>query len=140
MDFRLPFQLEEPMNPRRSLLCLASTLVATLAFPGPAHADDVAEKARPLRFSSILVDTHDDTTQRFFTKGFALGERKPDGSVDIPRMREGGMDAIFFSIWIDGRTLGPPVPPAATERGGPGRRLTGALRRGTGRTRHAFGT
>jgi membrane dipeptidase len=97
------------MTPRRSLLWLASTLVATLAFPGSAHPDDVAEKARQLHFSSILVDTHDDTTQRFFTKGFALGERSPDGSVDIPRMREGGMDAIFFSIWIDGRTLGPPA-------------------------------
>lgn len=69
--------------------------------------DDIAERARKLHFSSIVLDTHDDTTQRFFSKNFDLGRRNPDGHVDIPRMREGGMNAIFFSIWIDGRTMGP---------------------------------
>ncbi|MBS1867262.1 MAG: dipeptidase, partial [Acidobacteria bacterium] len=38
---------------------------------------------------------------------FDLGKRNPDGHIDIPRMHEGGMNAIFFSIWIDGRTMGP---------------------------------
>ena len=69
--------------------------------------DDIAERARRLHFSSIVLDTHDDTTQRFFSKNFDLGKRNPDGHIDIPRMREGGMNAIFFSIWIDGRTMGP---------------------------------
>jgi membrane dipeptidase len=69
--------------------------------------DDIAERARKLHFSSIVLDTHDDTTQRFFTKEFDIGKRNPDGHIDIPRMREGGMNAIFFSIWIDGRTMGP---------------------------------
>ena len=69
--------------------------------------DDIAERARRLHFSSLVLDTHDDTTQRFFSKNFDLGKRNPDGHIDIPRMREGGMNAIFFSIWIDGRTMGP---------------------------------
>jgi len=69
--------------------------------------DDIAERARRLHFSSIVLDTHDDTTQRFFSKNFDLGKHNPDGHIDIPRMREGGMNAIFFSIWIDGRTMGP---------------------------------
>jgi Membrane dipeptidase (Peptidase family M19) len=69
--------------------------------------DDIAERARKLHFSSIVLDTHDDTTQRFFTKDYDIGKRNPDGHIDIPRMREGGMNAIFFSIWIDGRTMGP---------------------------------
>ncbi len=72
-----------------------------------SFGDDIAERARKLHFSSIVLDTHDDTTQRFFSKDFDLGKRNPDGHVDIPRMREGGMNAIFFSIWIDGRTMGP---------------------------------
>lgn len=70
-------------------------------------ADDIADRARAIHFSSIVVDTHDDTTQRFLSDGFDLGKRNPDGHVDIPRMREGGMNAIFFSVWIDGRTMGP---------------------------------
>lgn len=72
-----------------------------------AFGDEISERAKKLHFSSIVLDTHDDTTQRFFTKNFDLGKRNPDGHVDIPRMREGGMNAIFFSIWIDGRTTGP---------------------------------
>lgn len=74
-----------------------------------SFGDDIAERARKLHFSSIVLDTHDDTTQRFFSKNFDLGKRNPDGHIDIPRMKEGGMNAIFFSIWIDGRTMGPPA-------------------------------
>ena len=75
----------------------------------PARADEIAERARKLHFSSIVLDTHDDTTQRFFSKDFDIAKRNADGSIDIPRMREGGMNAIFFSIWIDGRIMGPPA-------------------------------
>jgi membrane dipeptidase len=72
-------------------------------------ADSIAERAHKLQFSSIVLDTHDDTTQRFFTKEFDLGKQNAEGHVDIPRMREGGMNAIFFSIWIDGKIMGAPA-------------------------------
>jgi membrane dipeptidase len=95
------------MNRVRGLLRASVYCCLALAFVGASSADDVAERARKIHFSSIVVDTHDDTTQRFFSKTFDIGKRNPDGHVDIPRMREGGMDAIFFSIWIDGRVTGP---------------------------------
>ncbi|HEY2822684.1 MAG TPA: dipeptidase [Candidatus Acidoferrum sp.] len=73
-----------------------------------AAADDIAARAHKLHFSTYVIDTHDDTTQRFLSKSaFDLGKRNADGSIDIPRMREGGMNGIFFSIWIDGKTMGP---------------------------------
>jgi membrane dipeptidase len=81
-----------------------------------ATGDDIADRAHKLHFSSIVLDTHDDTTQRFFTKTFDIGKRNPDGHVDIPRMREGGMNAIFFSIWIDGRIMGPPAVEKALDQ------------------------
>lgn len=87
--------------------CLSGT-IALLAFT-PSDSISVSEQARRLHFSSIVVDTHDDTTQRFFSNDFDLGQRNPSGHIDIPRMREGGLSAIFFSIWIDGRTMGPPA-------------------------------
>src|SRR5256884_355602 len=62
--------------------------------------DAISARAKKLHFSSIVVDTHDDTTQRFLDGKFDLGARHTDGSIDIPRMREGGLHAIFFSIWI----------------------------------------
>ena len=69
--------------------------------------DGISERARRLHFSSIVIDTHDDTTQRFFDPGFDLGARNALGSIDIPRMKEGGFGAIFFSIWIPSKITGP---------------------------------
>jgi membrane dipeptidase len=70
-------------------------------------ADSVSEKARKLHFASIVMDTHDDTTQRLLDPKFDLGERHTDGSIDIPRMKEGGLTGIFFSIWIPSKITGP---------------------------------
>jgi membrane dipeptidase len=109
-----------PLNllPRRLLagLCLCTFLLAGSLLISPASGDDIAERARKLHFSSIVLDTHDDTTQRFFSKAFDISKRNSDGSIDIPRMREGGMNAIFFSIWIDGRTMGPPAVQKALDQ------------------------
>lgn len=96
----------------RAARLFAALVVSLFVFSLPAKisfGDDIAERAKKLHFSSIVLDTHDDTTQRFFSKDFDLGKRNPDGHIDIPRMKEGGMNAIFFSIWIDGRTMGPPA-------------------------------
>jgi membrane dipeptidase len=68
--------------------------------------DAISARAKKLHFSSIVVDTHDDTTQRFLDGKFDLGARHTDGSIDIPRMREGGLHAIFFSIWIPSKITG----------------------------------
>ena len=81
---------------------LGGTFVATVV-----AGDGVSEKAKNLHFSSIVVDTHDDTTQLLLDSKFDLGERHASGSIDIPRMREGGMDAIFFSIWMPSKVTGP---------------------------------
>jgi membrane dipeptidase len=83
-------------------LCISagSLLVAAMT------ADDISARAKKLHFSSIVVDTHDDTTQRFLDGKFDLSARNSMGSIDIPRMREGGLGAIFFSIWIPSKITG----------------------------------
>ena len=67
---------------------------------------DISDKARDLHFRSLVIDTHTDTTQRFIFEDFDLGKRHADGSVDIPRLREGGVGAIFFAVWIRGTITG----------------------------------
>src|SRR5437016_1532331 len=79
-------------------------------------ADDIAERARKLHYSSIVLDTHADTPQRLLTGTFDLGKRDAEGHADIPRMREGGLNAQFFSIFITGRTLGPPAVQQALDQ------------------------
>src|SRR5256884_2748608 len=84
-------------------VCVSSVCVAGLV----VSADSISERARKLHFSSIVVDTHDDTTQRFLDGKFDLGTRSSTGSIDIPRMREGNLSAIFFSIWMPSKVTGP---------------------------------
>ncbi len=70
----------------------------------------VSARAKRLHDRTIVVDTHDDTPQRLlFDKTFNIGMRNKDGHVDIPRMREGGLDALFFSIWVPSQITGPPA-------------------------------
>jgi membrane dipeptidase len=97
-------------------VCVSLFVCFALLKARSTAADDLAERAHKLHFSSIVLDTHDDTTQRFFSKNFDLGKRNPDGHVDIPRMREGGMNGIFFSIWIDGRIMGSPAVQKALDQ------------------------
>jgi len=68
---------------------------------------EISEAARELHFRSIVIDTHADTTQRLIYDGFDLGERHANGSIDVPRMREGGVGAIFLAIWTLGTVTGP---------------------------------
>jgi membrane dipeptidase len=92
-----------------------TSAVAVLALPSSvstqsAPDQQVSARARQLHDRAIVIDTHDDTTQRLlFDKTFNIAERHKDGHIDIPRMREGGLDALFFSIWVPSEVTGPPA-------------------------------
>ena len=81
--------------------------------PAPASAASTAATSNApadVHGRAIVIDTHDDTTQRLlFEKGFDLGQRHENGNIDVPRMREGGLDALFFSIWVPSDVTGPPA-------------------------------
>jgi membrane dipeptidase len=90
----------------RMMLGLAVCIAAGIGLAEAMRADGISERAKKLHFSSIVIDTHDDTTQRLLDGDFDLGARNPRGSIDIPRMKEGGLGGIFFSIWIPSRITG----------------------------------
>ncbi len=89
------------------LLRAGMCLLAGMVLAGTMAGDGIPERARRLHFSSLVIDTHADTTQRFLDDSFDLGVRNALGSIDIPRMKEGGLGAIFFSIWIPSKITGP---------------------------------
>jgi len=91
----------------RPLLLSIACLCAVFFLAGTVKPDEIADRARILHFSSIVVDTHDDTTQRLLDGKFDLGTHHDSGSIDIPRMKEGGLGAIFFSIYIPSSITGP---------------------------------
>src|SRR6266851_5267174 len=91
----------------RNLSFFAGCTLGGLLVATSLAGDTISEKAKKLHFSSIVVDTHDDTTQLMLDPKFDLGDRHASGSIDIPRMREGGIGAIFFSIWLPSKVTGP---------------------------------
>jgi len=48
----------------------------------------------------IGIDTHTDTMQRVLIENADLGQRSSAGMVDFPRLREGGIHAPFFALWV----------------------------------------
>ena len=102
MLFHGEMRIEMPRILLKTVLCAA---IGGLLAVG-VKSDDISARAKKLHFSSIVVDTHDDTTQRFLDGKFDIVERHADGSIDLPRMHEGGLDAIFFSIWIPSKITG----------------------------------
>jgi membrane dipeptidase len=108
---RRPLRIAPEIAVSTRFVALLASLACLSGAADAAEVDPAA--ARKLHFDSIVIDTHDDTTQRLLDPAFNLGERHPDGSIDIPRMREGGLDAIFFSIWIPGTTTGQAAVSAA---------------------------
>jgi membrane dipeptidase len=97
-----------------SICCLLGGILPLLALT--SQSQPISQKAHDLHFRSLVVDTHDDTTQRLLDPKFDLGARHDDGSIDIPRMREGGLDALFFSIYIPGTVTGPTAVQRALEQ------------------------
>ncbi len=91
----------------RAILAAGLCVSAGALLAATVTADDISARAKKIHFSSIVVDTHDDTTQRLVSEKFDLGHRDAAGHIDIPRMREGGLGAIFFSIWMPSSVTGP---------------------------------
>ncbi len=81
-----------------------------------AQKDDaIARRARQLHFSSIVLDTHIDTTPKLQTD-WKFTEEHKEGHLDLPRMKKGGLNALFFSIYMPGTVTGPKAVNDAIER------------------------
>ncbi len=94
------------MNRRRlaGLACIFAALTTL-----PAVGDEpppVSERARKVHAAGMLFDGHNDLPWRLRVAndmGFDsldLSKRLPSGQTDIPRLREGGVKAQFWSVYI----------------------------------------
>jgi membrane dipeptidase len=80
-----------------------------------SHADAAASRpqtthdpadALTVHRRAILIDMHADTVQRMIDEGADINQRLTDGHFDAVRAREGGLDAQFFSIWVEPEFFG----------------------------------
>ena len=65
----------------------------------------VTKKVLKIHNSAMAFDTHVDTPMKLLKEGFDVSQRNeaPQSLVDIPRMQEGGLDAIFFAVFTPQR-------------------------------------
>jgi membrane dipeptidase len=82
-----------------SLFLLPALLVSAAGF---------AQQAKKIHFKSILIDTHNDIPTTAIDAGVSFDQPlKHKTHSDLQRMKEGGVDAQFFSIWCDGNMKNP---------------------------------
>ena len=78
------------------------------------------EQAARIHARLLTLDTHLDTPLMLMRPGFDLGARHDplaDASqVDLPRLRQGGLDAGFWAVYVSQGKLTPEASQAAAER------------------------
>jgi len=67
--------------------------------------DQIMKKAHKLHEKMLTVDTHVDFETDLATPGRNLGERLDNQKVDFVKMEEGGLDAVFFAVWVAQKEL-----------------------------------
>ncbi len=75
-------------------------LMVALCMVLMSAAAQVSERARKLHQDAFVFDGHVHVVNRQFYHGGDIGDRVADGQFDLPRAREGGVDAMFFSIFV----------------------------------------
>jgi membrane dipeptidase len=68
--------------------------------PGP-EADTAGDDALSIHRRAVAIDMHADTVQFVIDEGADINTRLRTTHLDAVRMREGGLDAQFFSIWVE---------------------------------------
>ena len=76
------------------------SLAAILVLMSASLFAQVSEEAKRIQSHVLGVDSHNDTMQRVLIEGVDIGQRLTDGSVDLPRLREGGMHVPFFALYV----------------------------------------
>ena len=74
--------------------------------PNNSASSPVATDPLSIHRRAIIVDMHADTTQRLVDESVDLQKQLADGHLDAVRAKQGGLDAQFFSIWVDPALFG----------------------------------
>ncbi|MGH9881112.1 MAG: dipeptidase, partial [Pyrinomonadaceae bacterium] len=94
--------------------CRMTQTSETTIQPQQANTDSQTGQTDPIaiRRHAIAIDMHADTPQRMLDENVDISQRLADGHFDSVRAREGGLDAQFFSIWVEPQLFGAGGPGA----------------------------
>jgi membrane dipeptidase len=88
-------------------IILPSTYILSFLFLMPVSVlskETPEAKAARIHKAVLTIDTHSDTPLNLLREGFDVGQRQDQVAtgtkVDFPRMKEGGLDAQFFAVFV----------------------------------------
>lgn len=99
----------------RTLWSAVGTVLCWVALVGQQTApaqEDLKAKAKLIHEHALTLDTHCDTPLNLSRDNWDVGQRhqpglRGSGKIDLPRMKEGGLDATFFAVFV---AQGPRTP------------------------------
>jgi membrane dipeptidase len=88
-----------------NMIKLISTAIIAFSVSMSVSGQSEELRAKQIHTKALTVDTHVDTPMALLNEGFDVGQRNeaPRSRVDFVRMKEGGLDAIFFAAFTGQR-------------------------------------
>jgi membrane dipeptidase len=87
-----------PLTIRLAFLSTAALFFSMTAIAKPSNPQRIDAEVKKITKSAILIDTHNDIPS-FTVDGADIGN-SPKNHTDIPRLRQGGLGAVFFSVYV----------------------------------------
>jgi membrane dipeptidase len=78
----------------------------TQQIPNQSQSTESNNDPLAIHYRAIAVDMHADTVQRVLDENVDLQKQLSDGHLDAVRAKAGGLDAQFFSIWVEPQLFG----------------------------------
>jgi len=83
--------------------CMTS-LIVYISCSGDNAQQELTQRAAEMHQKVLTVDSHTDTPLRLMRSEFDLSKRhdpyQRGGRLDFPRMKEGGLDVVFFAVFV----------------------------------------
>ena len=89
-------------NQMKQLILFVLLCLGTLSTQAEEKDSRLWKKALRIHERVLTIDTHCDTPMEMISGNFDIGDehQSPDSRVDLPRMKAGGLDAMFFAVWV----------------------------------------
>ncbi|MEZ5352097.1 MAG: dipeptidase [Bryobacteraceae bacterium] len=89
-------------KPWSSAVLSGLAILVPIAASGQAQVPRISDEAvRRAHAAAILIDTHNDVTSETID-GLDIGPRRSKGHTDLPRLKAGGVGAVFFAAYVSG--------------------------------------
>lgn len=88
------------MKSKLIILIVWSLFFLTLSASSRKLDPELWGKALAIHDSAIVIDTHCDTPMAMIERGVNIGNKLDSTDVDLVRMKQGGVDASFFAVYV----------------------------------------